>query len=74
MTRLLTFILSLTMGVVTCRGTFGQMAEYTVSELSTGGVPCRLNNLGDVAGRAVTLSQERLELRSGTTSAYAQRH
>lgn len=52
MTRLLTVILSLTMGVVTSREKFGQTTEYTVSELSAGGVPCRLNNLGDVAGKA----------------------
>jgi probable HAF family extracellular repeat protein len=35
--------------------TFGKTTAYTVSELSgagdTGRVPCRLNNLGDVAGR-----------------------
>ena len=44
-------ILAVTAGVVTCRETFGQTTAYTVSEISAGGVPCRLNNLGDVAGR-----------------------
>jgi hypothetical protein len=44
MTRLLTVILSVTMGVVTCLETFGQMIVYTVSELSASAVPCRLNN------------------------------
>jgi probable HAF family extracellular repeat protein len=52
MTRVLTVILSLTMGVATCPEIFGQMTVYTVSELSAGGVPSRLNNLGDVAGKA----------------------
>jgi len=51
MTGVLRVILAVTMGVVTCRETFGQMTVYTVSEISAGGVPSRLNNLGDVAGR-----------------------
>jgi probable HAF family extracellular repeat protein len=42
--------LSLTIGMVTCCDTFGQTIAYTVSELSTG-VPSRLNNFGDVAGK-----------------------
>jgi probable HAF family extracellular repeat protein len=52
MTGVIPVILAITMGVVTCRETFGQMTVYTVSELSAGGVPSRLNNLGDVAGKA----------------------
>jgi uncharacterized membrane protein len=32
--------------------TLAQTTAYTVSELSAAGVPCRLNNLGDVAGKA----------------------
>jgi probable HAF family extracellular repeat protein len=50
-TGVLRVILAVTMGVVTWRETFGQMTVYTVSELSAG-VSCRLNNFGDVAGRA----------------------
>jgi len=49
-------ILAVTAGVVTLQQTFGETTAYTVSELSAvadaGQVPCRLNNLGDVAGRA----------------------
>ncbi len=45
-------ILAVTAGVVTFRQTFGETTAYTVLELSAAGVPCRLNNLGDVAGRA----------------------
>jgi probable HAF family extracellular repeat protein len=52
MTYALSVILAVTAGVVTWRETFGQTTAYTVSELSAPGVPCRLNNLGDVAGRA----------------------
>jgi probable HAF family extracellular repeat protein len=37
-------------GVIPCRQAFGQTTDYTVSELAAGGVPGRLNNLGDVAG------------------------
>ena len=51
MTSILTVILSLTAAVVTCQQTFGQATDYIVSELPAG-VPCRLNNLGDVAGKA----------------------
>src|SRR5438034_2245749 len=50
MTGVVTVILAVTAGVVTLRETFGQMTVYTVSELS-GGVPWRLNNFGDVAGK-----------------------
>ena len=32
--------------------TLAQTTAYTISELSAAGVPCRLNNFGDVAGRA----------------------
>jgi probable HAF family extracellular repeat protein len=52
MTRVVTVVLAVTAGVVTFRETFGETTAYTVSELSAGGVPCRLNNLGDVAGSA----------------------
>jgi probable HAF family extracellular repeat protein len=49
-------ILAVTAGVVTLRQTFGQTTAYTVLELSpaagAGRVPCRLNNLGDLVGRA----------------------
>jgi probable HAF family extracellular repeat protein len=51
-TSVLALILAVVAGVVTLRKTFGQTTVYTVSELSDAGVPCRLNNLGDVAGRA----------------------
>src|SRR5438046_10730311 len=50
MTGSITAIIAGTAGVVTCGETFGQMTDYTVSELS-GGVPWRLNNFGDVAGK-----------------------
>jgi hypothetical protein len=52
MTSVLSVILAVTVGVVTFRETFGQTTAYTASELSAAGVPHRLNNLGDVAGRA----------------------
>jgi probable HAF family extracellular repeat protein len=52
MTSVVAVILAVTAGVVTFRETFGETTAYTVSELSAAGVPCRLNNLGDVAGRA----------------------
>ena len=48
-------IVAVTAGVVTLRKTFGEPTAYTVFEFSGardgGWVPCRLNNLGDVAGR-----------------------
>src|SRR6266480_1844122 len=50
MTNVVIAILAVTAGVVTLRQTFGQTTEYTVLELSAG-IPSRLNNLGDVAGR-----------------------
>src|SRR5438132_13613794 len=56
MTSVVAVIIAVTAGVVTFRETLGETTAYTVSELSaagnTGRVPCRLNNLGDVAGRA----------------------
>jgi probable HAF family extracellular repeat protein len=52
MTSVVAVILAVTAGVVTFRETLGETTAYTVSELSGAGVPCRLNNLGDVAGRA----------------------
>jgi probable HAF family extracellular repeat protein len=51
MTSVVTVILAVTAGVVTCGKTFGQATVYTVSEFSAG-VPSRLNNFGDVAGGA----------------------
>jgi probable HAF family extracellular repeat protein len=50
-TSIVTVILAVTAGVITCRETFGQTSAYTVSELSAGGVPSRLNNFGEVAGK-----------------------
>src|SRR4030095_8596381 len=50
-TYLLGVILALTADVITCGETFGQTVAYTVSDISAAGVPCRLNNLGDVTGR-----------------------
>jgi probable HAF family extracellular repeat protein len=44
-------IVTTTAEVVTLRGVSGQTTTYRVSELSAG-VPCRLNNLGAVAGTA----------------------
>jgi probable HAF family extracellular repeat protein len=53
MTSVVSLILAVTAGLVTFRQTFGETIAYTVSELSGAGrVPCQLNNLGDVAGRA----------------------
>lgn len=53
MTGVVAVMLAVTAGVVAFRETFGETTAYTVWELSaTGRVPCRLNNLGDVAGRA----------------------
>jgi probable HAF family extracellular repeat protein len=56
MTRVVSVILAVTAGAITCRETFGETNAYTISELSGGGdkglVPSQLNNLGDVAGRA----------------------
>jgi probable HAF family extracellular repeat protein len=51
-TGVVSVILAVTAGVVTFRQAFGQMTVYTVSELPAAGVPNRLNNLGDAAGRA----------------------
>jgi len=52
MTSVITVTLAVTAGVVTFGVTFRGPTPYTVLELSGPGVPCRLNNLGDVAGRA----------------------
>jgi probable HAF family extracellular repeat protein len=52
MTCVVTIILAVTAGVMTFRQTFGQTTEYTVLELSATAIPSRLNNFGDVAGRA----------------------
>ena len=50
-TGILTVILAAMAGVVICQETFAQITVYTLSELSAG-VPSRLNNLGDVTGKA----------------------
>jgi probable HAF family extracellular repeat protein len=50
--RVLTVVLTALAAAVTCPETLGQATVYTVLELSPG-VPRRLNNLGDAAGRAV---------------------
>jgi len=52
MTSVVAVILAVTAGVVTFRQTFGETTAYTVLELSAAGVPCRLTNSGDVAGKA----------------------
>jgi probable HAF family extracellular repeat protein len=52
MTSVITVILAAMAELVICQETFAQMTVYTVLELSAAGVPHRLNNLGDVAGRA----------------------
>jgi probable HAF family extracellular repeat protein len=51
-TRVLSVILAVTAGVVTLRRTLAETTAYVVSELPAAGVPCRVNNLGDVAGGA----------------------
>ena len=55
MTGVVAVMLAVTAAVATFGGGSSETTAYTVSELSgagdTGGVPCRLNNLGDVAGR-----------------------
>ena len=55
MTSVVTVTLAVTAGVVACRETFGQTTVYTVLELSAG-IPSRLNNFGDVAGRGADSS------------------
>jgi len=45
-------ILGVTIGLVARWEAFGQTSAYLITELSGPGVPYRLNNLGDVAGRA----------------------
>jgi len=52
MTSVVTVILAVTAGVIPCREAFAQTIVYMVSEISGAGVPSRLNNLGDVAGKA----------------------
>jgi probable HAF family extracellular repeat protein len=52
MAGVFTLVLATTLGVVICPETFGQTSGYTFSQVSAGGVPCRVNNLGDIAGRA----------------------
>src|SRR6266480_5644915 len=52
MTSVVTVTLAVTAGVIICRETFGATTAYTVSEISAGAATSRLNNLGDVAGRA----------------------
>jgi probable HAF family extracellular repeat protein len=58
MTSVATIVLAVTAGVITLRQTFGQTTKYTVSELSVGGISTRLNNWGDVAGRAADSAGE----------------
>jgi probable HAF family extracellular repeat protein len=65
-TRVVIVILAVTAGVITFRQTFGQTTVYTVLELSAG-IPSRLNNLGDVAGRGADSS-------SGETQAIIWNH
>jgi probable HAF family extracellular repeat protein len=51
LTSVVAVILAVTAGVVTFRQTFGETNGYTISELTVGDAPRRLNNLGDVAGK-----------------------
>src|ERR1700745_2384314 len=44
-------LLAVIADLVSARQTLAQTTVYTVSELSGGGVPWRLNNFGDVAGK-----------------------
>ncbi len=59
-------------GFVPARQTLAQAIAYKVTELSTvssaGQVPCRLNNLGDLVGRAGNVVGEELEPRPGATA------
>ena len=52
MAYVLSALVAVTAGVVTFRETFGAPTAYTVSELPGGGVPCKLNRFGDVAGKS----------------------
>jgi probable HAF family extracellular repeat protein len=67
MTSVVTVVLAVTAGVLTFRQTFGQTTDYEVLELSATGIFYRLNNLGDVAGRAS-------ESASGETQATISNH
>src|SRR4029453_5499478 len=58
MTGALTVVLALTAGGIFFRQKFGEKTGYTVLELSVGGIPSRLNNWGDIAGRAADSSGE----------------
>jgi hypothetical protein len=60
MTGVLRVILAVTMGVATCRETFGQMTVYTVSDLSAGGVPPGSITSAMLLGKQMILPQERL--------------
>jgi probable HAF family extracellular repeat protein len=55
LTNVFIVIVAVTAGMVTLRQTFGEPTAYKVFEFpgakDGGWVPCRLNNLGDVAGR-----------------------
>ncbi len=58
LTYVLSVILGVTTGLVTPWETFGQTSAYLVTELSgedASQVPCKLNNLGDIAGRKSTV-------------------
>ena len=72
-TYVLSALLAVTAGVVTFRETLGRRPRTQSRSFLLRGVPCRLNNLGDVAGRAGDSSQERLELPSGITAGLSQR-
>src|SRR5437868_12603228 len=59
-------------GLVTLRQTFGQTNRYIVTELSSddaGQVPCKINSLGDIAGRKDSPLEEDLERPSGSVPA-----
>jgi probable HAF family extracellular repeat protein len=53
-------------GILPWQEAAGQGVMYTVSELPGGGVPCRLNNFGDFAGRAADIRSG--EMRATTWS------
>ena len=50
--RLLVIALAVTAGILSWREAVAQGVMCAVAELPGDGVPCRLNNLGDVAGKA----------------------
>jgi hypothetical protein len=60
--RLLVIALTITAGILLWREAARQGVMYAVTELPGGGVPCRLNNFGDLAGTAA-------DIRSGEVQA-----